>query len=135
MTPEQWISDVTGKPWVDRATGPDGYDCWGLVLDYFRRVHGRELVDIPGYADHGCDFWGGMQYALTNGVIIPAPAESAVIFTRFVGDQATHVGVITGGRVVHALGANDSGGQVYNHTMTHIRRLFSGNRLEFWQCR
>lgn len=45
-----WINDVVGKPWEDRAYGPDSYDCWGLVIDSFSRIDGNPLDEVDGYA-------------------------------------------------------------------------------------
>lgn len=134
MKPREWIEDVQGKPWVDRSYGPDSYDCWGLVIDYFKRVLEIELPEVDGYLT-GVDFAQGMAEVLNTGTFENCGKDSGLLFTRFIGDDATHVGVITDGRVVHAMGAPESGGQVYNHTIKHIERLFANDRLEFWQCR
>ena len=49
MTPISWINAVVGKPWVDRADGPDAFDCWGLVVDSYRRIDGVEIEPVAGY--------------------------------------------------------------------------------------
>lgn len=131
MNKQDWIEEVRHKPWVDRATGPDAFDCWGLVVDYFARVKGVRLPDVSGYKD-GCVFLDGMNQVLESGAFNRSEIQESILFTRFVGDDPTHIGLILGDRIVHALGTIESGGQVYDHTMTHIRRLFSGSRLEFW---
>lgn len=51
MTITEYIDTVIGKPWVDRATGPDSFDCWGLVVDSFEKVEGIKLPVVFGYAD------------------------------------------------------------------------------------
>jgi hypothetical protein len=46
-----WINSVVGKPWQDRANGPNSFDCWGLVEDYFLRVRKSALSEVAGYAN------------------------------------------------------------------------------------
>jgi cell wall-associated NlpC family hydrolase len=38
------VTDLIGVPFVDGGRGPDGYDCWGLAREVFRR-EGIELRD------------------------------------------------------------------------------------------
>lgn len=38
------IDDLIGKPFENGGRGPDNFDCWGLVLEIFRR-YGIELPD------------------------------------------------------------------------------------------
>lgn len=40
------INDLIGKPFVDHGRGPDGYDCWGLVREVYRRYG----IDLPDYS-------------------------------------------------------------------------------------
>lgn len=42
-----WATKYIGKPWVVASDGPDAYDCWGLVVEIHRRLHGRTLEIIP----------------------------------------------------------------------------------------
>ena len=51
MNEKDWIEEVSGNSWEDRATGPDTYDCWGLVVDFYRRVKGFEIENIAGYVN------------------------------------------------------------------------------------
>lgn len=51
MTHLEWIAKVNCKPWVDRSDGPDSFDCWGLVVDSYRRVDGVEIEPVDGYAE------------------------------------------------------------------------------------
>lgn len=37
-------SDLINKPFTDQGRGPDGYDCWGLVKEVYKR-NGIELPD------------------------------------------------------------------------------------------
>ncbi len=51
MNITEYIESVIGKPWVDRAAGPNAFDCWGLVVDSFDKVEGVELPTVLGYSD------------------------------------------------------------------------------------
>lgn len=62
-----WASAYIGKPWAQGASGPDAYDCYGLVRAVYADVAGIDLpiVDADGlrtlaaaramrdYADYG----------------------------------------------------------------------------------
>lgn len=39
------INDLIGKPFLNRGRGPDGYDCWGLVREVYRRC-GVDLTEV-----------------------------------------------------------------------------------------
>jgi len=39
------VSDLIGKPFAEDSTGPDAYDCWGLVTEVARRA-GISFPDI-----------------------------------------------------------------------------------------
>ena len=51
MKPQDFIALVVGKPWVNRAVGPDSYDCWGLVIKSFELVDEIEMPSIAGYIE------------------------------------------------------------------------------------
>ena len=42
-----WASDYIGKPWKAGCAGPDAFNCWGLVVDVYRRFYGKTLESIP----------------------------------------------------------------------------------------
>lgn len=50
MNTVEWINDVVGKPWKDRAYGPDAFDCWGLVIDSYNRLDKNPLPEVEGYS-------------------------------------------------------------------------------------
>ena len=128
MTEQEWIDDVHGRPWVENACGPDAFDCRGLVFDYFRRVRGVEMPDMMAG-------WREVYDLVAGRIFDPCEIESAIMFTAFNGDDARHVGILVGGKVVHAIGTPDAGGQVYVHTLTQVRRIYARDKLEFWKCR
>jgi cell wall-associated NlpC family hydrolase len=38
-----WANKYIGKPWSPGATGPDAYDCWGLLCVIYKDQFGVEL--------------------------------------------------------------------------------------------
>lgn len=46
MTRDEFILDAIGKPYQRGARGPDAYDCFGLVVDYYHRVLDLDLAGI-----------------------------------------------------------------------------------------
>ena len=42
-----WASNYIGKPWKSSCDGPDVFDCWGLVVDIYRRQYKKTLEIIP----------------------------------------------------------------------------------------
>jgi cell wall-associated NlpC family hydrolase len=122
MTPEEFINLSVGKPWVDRATGPASYDCWGLVAAYFKEVRGYDVPHVPGYADGSVDVNTAFTRLMDCGHV--APDADGVLFMAFRNRVAKHTGVITNGGCLHALGDPGSGGQVYFHSMQFLRRVY-----------
>ena len=121
MNEKDWIEEVSGKSWQDRATGPDAYDCWGLVVDFFHRVYGVDVECISGYQtgktgiDDGFDEKGKDWHETACGYV-------AVCFDS--NDNASHVGVRIGNRVIHAFGSPTRRGQVFNHTLAQFTRIY-----------
>lgn len=44
---EHWAMTYMGKPWVKGASGPDSFDCWGLVRYVQRQHYGISLEHVP----------------------------------------------------------------------------------------
>lgn len=124
MTEQEWIDEVVGKDWQDRASGPDAYDCWGLVIDFYRRVFGVEVEDIAGYVNGKTGINKGFKLRGSEW----QESEYGYVAVCFDGDNANHVGVRIGGRVVHAYGHREkAAGQVFNHTVSQFTRIYRGN--------
>ena len=101
MTPISWINAVVGKPWVDRAEGPAAFDCWGLVVDSFRRIDGVEIEPVAGY-DTGApiDQAGPTEQSSGRWIEVQGPQHGAVFCCYTATGNMAHVG-----RVLHAVGA------------------------------
>ena len=115
MTNIDWINAVTGKPWIDRACGPDSFDCWGLVVDSFRRIDGVDLPDVTGY-DSGepIETIGSPVRDQLGWPEIDKPQDGAVFCVFLSNGDMVHVGRVldiykAGLYAVHAAGKNGKG--------------------------
>ena len=121
MTEQEWIDSIVGKPYVELTDGPDTFDCFGVVLDYIRKVNGQE-VELSGYKD-------GRSFAelltIADGF---TRDDNGVLFCCFHNETPFHCGVKIGDRVIHAWGKNQ-GGQVYNDSLKKFTRAFKDSRL------
>ena len=92
-------SDLIGKPFRVGGNGVEGYDCWNLAVEVFRRF-GIELPDyrtecgsVPIAIEEKCDKW-----VQCSGEI---PVPALIVFTT--AGLCDHVGVYLGlGRFIHA---------------------------------
>lgn len=113
MNATEWINSVVGKPWVDRTDGPDSFDCWGLVIDSFRRIDGIELPEVPGYSSVQPIEEIGAP-AAASWIELTSPVDSCVFCVYLNNGSMVHVGrVLTirkaGVYAVHAAGGNGKG--------------------------
>ncbi len=102
MNSYDYINMVNGKPWVNRAEGPDTFDCWGLVIDSFRKLDNIELPQIGGYIDKDCKTDVAASEAIKSGQYVKCKPQDGAIMTAFVGKNLVHVGRCLGGGVIHA---------------------------------
>lgn len=132
---EHYINSVVGKPWVNRAEGPDAFDCFGLVLDSFRKLDGIELPTVPGYSDFGVDIAEATeeQKKLSHWDFV-RPADGHVIdgsvIVCYQSERPVHVGRCLVGGVLHCLGNKERSGLVRFHTHNMIHRLFP--KIEYY---
>lgn len=128
MTPVEWCNDVAGKPWRDRAYGADAYDCWGLVIDSFKRIDGIELPEVKGYTDGKPTEEIGTKEAQSWQDC--EPVHGAVFCVVKMG-LVVHVGRLlqVGSRLMacHAAGKNGMG-QVIIEPLSSMQRKY-GNKL------
>ena len=131
MTPKEFLNHAIGKPWVSRATGPQAYDCWGLVIASFREIECLELPIVNGYA-YSAGSPNEIESELRNkGRFIKSTGIEGDIVSMYnsAGDFE-HVGRIICGGIVHAWGQGGDGtGQVKWNTIAAMRKLYP--RLEF----
>lgn len=46
-----WASEYIGKPWVSGGTGPDEFDCFGLVRHVLNQHYGIDVPNVGVYAN------------------------------------------------------------------------------------
>lgn len=93
------VGDLVGLPYRDGGRGPDAYDCYGLVIEIFRRA-GKSMPDLR-YADHDPGIAGAVIDGLPLRETGRPPREMDVI--EMVHRGELHVGVAINGReFIHA---------------------------------
>ena len=103
MTESDFCNKTNGKPWINRAEGPNAYDCWGLVLASFREVDGIELPQVSGYVDENCSTEEAAKGADKLACYQPSqPCNRAIMAIFNTKGEITHVGRCLAGRVLHA---------------------------------
>lgn len=123
ISAKEFAEKVIGKPWKDRATGPNAYDCWGLVIDYFINVRGFVLPEIPGYLDVACDInTAAMQtifkYDKSTGI------DGDIVCMYDVNGEFAHVGIMIFGCVLHSAGSKYNPGKVKIDRLEVMKRAF-----------
>ena len=95
------IADLIGKPYIDGADGPEGYDCWSLAREVFRRAG----IILPDYRVAAVDASIDAQINKQRPDWVRCEGEPpvpALIVFRLEGVYANHVGVyIGGGKFIH----------------------------------
>ncbi|WP_423186771.1 hypothetical protein ACO1PK_00720 [Alishewanella sp. d11] len=136
MTNIDWINAVAGKPWVDRAAGPNAFDCWGLVTDSFLRIDGISLETATGYTEGepieaiGTVFrdqlnWPEQERATNGSVFCVYLANGAMVH---VGRVLSITGI--GLYAIHAAGKNGIG-QVTAEPLRVLQQRY-GDRLKYY---
>lgn len=69
-----------GKPFAERGRGPDGYDCWGLIITLARQA-GTELPDLPPGVNAPCSVDAAGRAAVAAGLFerVAEPCPWAVV--------------------------------------------------------
>lgn len=124
MTDEQFIEYALFKPYKTHSCGDDGhYDCWGLIVDYFRKVRG---IELSLYEDGN----------IIDGFILEIESgkwkelERGVVFMSFIDDVPTHCGLVFDNNILHASG-HENIGQVMLHKKRFVSRVFGD--LKFYE--
>ncbi|MEW6314124.1 MAG: NlpC/P60 family protein [Pseudomonadota bacterium] len=107
MNPKDFALAAIGKPWQSGATGPDAYDCFGLLRAYYLAVRGVQVPVVDVDAHHQLAVRHAIAHGLAGGkwAELAAPAEGcAVLMSQ--ANYPDHVGVwldIDSGGVLHAI--------------------------------
>lgn len=132
-----WVNDVTGKPWVDRAEGPNAYDCWGLVVDSFRRIDNIEIEPVEGYSSGSpIEEAGEVEQNSGRWAEVEKPIHGAIFCAYGPTGDLVHVGRVlllkgAGLFCAHARGANGKG-QVAIDTVRVLERFYQNGNVKYF---
>lgn len=113
--------DLIGVPFEYGARGPGAFDCWGLVMEMYRRAHGRDLPDFRSPTEQErMAVMGAMQMADPRWKEVPRQA-GAVAAIR-IGRLVSHCGFLLNEHtLIHAW--QNSGGVTAPRTDEWERRF------------
>lgn len=137
MNKIDYINAVVGKPWQDRASGPLAFDCWGLVVDSFKRVDGVDIEPVQGYlTGEQIDVAGPSEIASGHWIELQQPEDGAVFCAYETNNTLSHVGrvfLLAGGgyHALHARGTTNRGQVTADHIRV-IERFFDG-RVKYFK--
>lgn len=136
-----WAAQYIGTPWQLGATGPDAYDCWGLVRHVQRQHFGREMpaltIGQTALQIRTPEQWRTLRELLAHTpwrcvAGKPGPGDIALMRTAC----GPHVGVCIEADgavgVLHATGVVDRGGAVVYSRANDLHELGYG-RIEYWR--
>lgn len=95
--------DLIGIPFIDGGRNKEGFDCWGLVKEIYKRNN----IDLPDYAISATDavaIANQMEDQKFNWIEIEIPTSNCLVVIKLASDGwANHVGVYIGnGYFIHA---------------------------------
>jgi cell wall-associated NlpC family hydrolase len=126
----QFARDQIGKPYVWAATGPDAYDCSGLVMAAWNSVG----VTIPRTTfaqwqdGDPASSWDGAQVGVVaNGALDVGELQAGdLLYFHYAGQSPSHMGMYTGdGMMIHAPATGKTITEVSIET-EHYRSVFVG---------
>lgn len=135
MTPH-WAARYIGKPWVLGTSGPDSYDCWGLV----RAVMAEQFkIDVPAIIIPDCAGLAVVREAMVQFQHHPELQRWRTAEVPREGDGVQmsaainpwHVGIwvdADGGGVLHCL---EGAGVIF--TKPVALRVAGWRRLSYWR--
>lgn len=94
------VEDLIGKPFEYGGRGPEKYDCWGLMMELYRRIG----VEIPDYRSPTtwAEIASLMNQELRLWEEVPRRTLHSVMHIR-IKSEPHHVGLFLGGdRFIHA---------------------------------
>ena len=123
MSPADFISRAIGLPWVKWRSDWQACDCYGLVLLWWREVHGIDLGTVP-QADIDQGFAGikGWQEC--------GPEPNATGFMAWRNGAPTHCGVLVQcGMLLHVDGSEAKPGTARLTSLVAMQRLYADIRF------
>lgn len=110
MIPSDFVMMTLGKPWVNRAIGPESYDCWGLVIKSFEMIEGIILPTVSGYVESKTPTHIAAKDEITKEWWIDGDGSDGDVAWYFDHKgRFVHVGRVIGGGVLHSSGLEGVG--------------------------
>ncbi|MDB9741470.1 C40 family peptidase [Akkermansiaceae bacterium] len=47
-----WVTNTIGQPYEVGASGPHAFDCWGLVVSFYKEIYDLDLPTFSGFNIH-----------------------------------------------------------------------------------
>jgi len=102
------IADLVGKPFKSGGRGPDEYDCYGLVIEIYRRLG----IEIPNYTVNALDFRAVnaiYQEGKKLWILVDKPEILDILAIKFNSPVINHVAVYLGNhQFIHARQGSNS---------------------------
>jgi cell wall-associated NlpC family hydrolase len=98
-----WPAGFLGIPWEPYATGPDRFDCWGLVYHCLRVYYGLELDRFAAIkTDDKAGINAVVSEELKTGCwsMVDEPEDGAVVLMSQ-RSIIHHVGLAVNGKILH----------------------------------
>lgn len=116
------VNHLLGKPWVRGASGPECFDCWGLVKWCLNELSIPILFDVDYEFPYGIEnefknslgYWNEIDY----------PENNCLIY-GYVGDTPCHIGIVIDGYVFHSIGDETDGGSVVLTKLKNFKKMYS----------
>lgn len=128
---DEWLNDVVGKSWKAYATGPENFDCWGVVFYGFKQKFGINLnrhLEVQSMNPIAFHKVVSKEIKTGNWVQINQPEDGCLVLMS-ASRLWHHVGLwlnVNGGRLLHSregVGVSLDGKHVLN----------SFNAVEYWK--
>lgn len=112
-----------GLPWVKWRSDWSGTDCFGLIVLWFREVHGIELGPVPQ-----TDIASG--FANAAGWVECGAEAGAIAWMAWRGVAPTHCGIVLPhSRLLHSEGSDKKPGGVRISRLAAIERMYGEIRF------
>ena len=92
------VNDLIGCPYELGARGPERYDCWGLVIEIYRRAG----VMLPQFNTGNLSRQDIVRLMLKESEDLARETDKPSNLTLAYAVRRGHVGVMLNGRIVHA---------------------------------
>lgn len=101
VTPDYFAGLMLGKPYADRACGIESVDCWGLIVMYYRLVHGIDIQHSGNYS-RGAEFTECHSDEVEFWLPTENPSRGDIVVS-YVGSRPSHVALWWGrDTILHA---------------------------------